>query len=369
VTRLLYLLSHPIQYQAPLLRRIAREPGIELRVIFGSMATAGVYRDPGFAQDIQWDVPLLEGYESAALATVDLPREIEMADAVWIHGWQFPWQRRAIVEVSRRKAPLLMRGENWAGSAAARAGPVRWLKRMSLRWLFNRCDAFLAIGSRNRDYYLDHGAPAGRIFSVPYAIDNAFFAARAEQARADTAAARARLGLPPAGQIVMFVGKLIGHKRPDLLLEAWRRVSSQLGGATLVFVGDGAMRQGLERAVGERVRFVGFHNQTEMPALYALADLLVLPSAHEAWGLVVNEAMASGTAVIASDAVGAAHDLIDPSCGAMFRAGDAAGLAQALVTALPRARDLGAAAQRRIATWDFEADVRGLKLALSAVGA
>lgn len=368
MTRLLYLVSHPIQYQAPLLRRIAQEPGIQLRVIFGSTATAGVYRDAGFAQAIQWDVPLLDGYNSVALSAVDLRREIETADVVWIHGWQFRWQRRALAEAARRGTPVLMRGENWSGGAPSLSGPARLLKHLWLRRLFGRCSVFLAIGSKNRDYYLAHGAPPGQIFPMPYAIDNAFFAVRSEKARLDLDAVRARFQLPAGRPIVMFAGKLIRHKRPDLLLASWRRTPSLAQRAILVFVGDGEMRGELERAAGTDVRFVGFQNQTDMPALYALADLLVLPSQHEAWGLVINEAMACGTAVVASDAVGAAHDLIDRTCGAVFRSGDGDDLIRALDVSLSNASDLGLAAQRRIAAWDFEADVAGLKSALSAVG-
>lgn len=156
------------------------------------------------------------------------------------------------------------------------------------------------------------------------------------------------------------------RKRPDLLIDAWRAANWDGERPDLVIVGDGEMRETLRRAAPDAF-FAGFRNQSALPAFYDLADLLVVPSAREPWGLVVNEAMACGKAVIASDGVGAARDLIGPDCGAVFRTGDRDDLAAKLVACLPRAEELGQAARRRIATWDFEADVIGLRQALDSV--
>ncbi len=366
MTRLLYLVSHPIQYQAPLLRRIAGEPGIDLRVIFADARSAVPHHEPDFGIDVCWDVPLLDGYDSAELTAVDIANEIATVDAVWIHGWQYRWQRRAIDVAARCGVPVLMRGENWAGAMPDPAGPIGWAKRQWRERSFRRCAAFLAIGSCNRDYYRDHGVPARRMFSMPYAVDNRFFSERAAAAAPCRAALRRELGLPPAGRLLLFVGKLMRRKRPDLLVEAWQ--SANWGGERpdLIFAGDGEMRDTLQRMTADAL-FTGFRNQSALPALYDLADLLVVPSEREPWGLVVNEAMACGTAVIASDEVGAAHDLIDADCGAVFRTGDRDDLASRLIACLPRAGELGEAARRRVATWDFEADVAGLREALASV--
>ena len=365
MTRLLYLVSHPIQYQAPLLRRIAAEAGLALRVIFGE-ATAGAHREPDFGLDVAWDVPLLDSYEWAALDSIDLRREIAGSDAVWIHGWQYPWQRRALHLAQRRGVPVLMRGENWAAAMPDPPAPLGWAKRAWRRSLFGRVAAFLTIGSRNRDYYIDHGIAADRLFSMPYAVDNRRFAAGAESSVLQRETLRAELGLPAAGPVVLFAGKLMPRKRPDLLITAWKRAPWSGPPPALVFAGDGVLRPALQQQAPEAI-FTGFRNQSQLPALYALADLLVVPSEREPWGLVVNEAMASGTAVIASDEVGAAHDLITAESGALFRSGDADGLAAALAACLPRAGVLGEGAARAIARWDFEADIRGLKAALEAV--
>ncbi len=367
MTRLLYLVSHPIQYQAPLLRRVAAEKGIALRVVFGSVTAAGIHAEPDFGVDVAWDVPLLEGYDSVALTATSLEREIAGADALWIHGWQYRWQRRALALAAGNRVPVLMRGENWAGAMPDPPGPLGWAKRAWRRTVFRRCRAFLAIGSRNRAYYREHGVADETIFDMPYAIDNDDFAARAAAATARQHALRQELGLAPDRRIILFAGKLMPRKRPDLLIAAWK--AAPWGGPlpALVMVGDGVLRDTLRREAPDAV-WAGFRNQSELPALYGLADLLVVPSEREPWGLVVNEAMACGTAVVASDQVGAAHDLIDAQCGAIFRAGDRDNLAATLAACLPRAGALGKAARQRIAAWDFAADIRGLRQALRAVG-
>lgn len=364
--RLLYLVSHPIQYQAPLLRRIAAEPGIALRVVFGHLATAKTHREPEFGLDVDWDVPLLDGYDSVALAGTDIAKEIDAADVIWIHGWQYPWQRTALTTAWRKGVPVLMRGENWSGAMPDAAAPVGWARRLWRRRLFSLVSGFLAIGSRNRDYYAAHGVPGEKLFSMPYAVDNGFFEARAQAAEPRRDALRDELRMPPGRRVILFAGKLMPRKCPDLLVEAWQAASWGEERPVLLFVGDGELHGELRRAAPEAV-FAGFRNQSELAAFYDLADLLVVPSRREPWGLVVNEAMASGTGVVASDEVGAAYDLIGPDTGGMFHAGDADDLAATLVRCLPHSDALGAAARRRITGWDFEANVSGLKTALAAV--
>lgn len=364
--RLLYLVSHPIQYQAPLLRRIAAEPGIDLRVVFGSLASAQVHREPEFGVDVAWDVPLLEGYAFTSLGSTDLGQEIAAADAVWIHGWQYSWQRRAVVAAARRGVPVLIRGENWSAAMPDPAGLLGWTKRAWRRRLFRRVQGFLAIGRCNHDYYAAHGVPEGRLFSMPYAVDNDFFAARATAAAGERDELRRQLGVLQEQPVLLFVGKLTARKCPDLLAAAWTRAGWPGNRPALLFVGDGAMRDAVGRIAPEAI-FTGFRNQSELPGLYDLADLLVVPSRREPWGLVVNEAMACGTAVVASNEVGAAYDLVGPETGGVFRSGDVEALAATLSSCLTRSGALGRAARQRIAGWDFEAGVRGLKAALDAV--
>ena len=371
--KLLYLVSHPIQYQAPLLRRIAAEPGIELTVLFETLVTAGRYADPGFGREVAWDVPLTEGYTHFAVGSLDdVVGHLAGADALWVHGWDSRLRRGALGAARSRGIPTLMRGENTLAAMPDGAGLRGLVKRHYLKTIFKLCSGFLCIGSDNRAYYETHGVSAERLFMMPYAVDNAFFRARAEEARGVRDDFRRELGLKDDVPVVLYAGKLQPRKHPLTLLDAWRRLDGQK--PYLLYVGDGEQRAALEAQagddLGDALRVLGFRNQTELPAFYDLADVFVLAGEREPWGLAVNEAMAAATAVVASDQCGCAADLVDDRCGAVVPAGDAAALAGALRRILETPEQpvrLGAAARERIQTWDFEADVDGLKAALTAL--
>lgn len=361
--RLLYVVDHPIQYQAPLLRRIAALDDIALRVAFGHLGGAEAYADAGFGRTVRWDVDVLGGYDSA------VTDDIGDCDAVWMHGWQGRRMRRVLAAARRRGVPVLMRGENTLAAMPDDAGVRGILKRRYLGWIFARCAAFLAIGADNRDYYRAHGIAEDRLFDMPYAVDNAFFRDAAIAAAPRRDALRAALGLDPGRPVVLFAGKLQRRKNPHVLEAAFRALDpATCRRPYLVFVGDGEMRGDL-RADAD-VRLLGFRNQTELPAFYDLADVFVLASHREPWGLAVNEAMNGGCAVIVSDACGCARDLVAPDCGRVVRAGDARALAAALTDTLADAdacAAMGRAARERVGGWDFARDVDGLRRAIAFV--
>jgi glycosyltransferase involved in cell wall biosynthesis len=388
MTRVAYLVSHPIQYQAPLLRRIAADKTLDLTVLFLSDFSTRPYSDPGFGQSVSWDVELLNGYASKVLPalgqhaevgfwrpfTVGIEKELREGnyDALWLHGYAHHAHLRALRTARRLGIKVLLRGESHDFSSD-RSPLTAAVKRQVLTRLFRQIDAFLAIGTANRDYYVNHGVPDGKIFMMPYAVDNARFQAAATEPAAERV--RAALGLSRDRPVVLFASKLQPRKRPHDLWEAYARLSSHGEEPVpyLIFVGEGSERAALEAAVARRgwnsVRFVGFQNQTEMPAYYALADVFVLPSEREPWGLVVNEAMNAATAVVVSEHVGAALDLVeDGTNGYVVRVGDVDGLTDRLrlVTGDPaRARAMGARSLERVSRWDFEADVAGLQQAIA----
>lgn len=362
-TKLTYLVSYPIQYQAPLLRRIGTEEGIDLRVVFEKKPTDAAYFDPGFGRLVAWDVPLTDGYRSVALSDTDLGLEIARADVLWLHGWQSWTMRRALVLARGSGVPVLMRGENCDLAMPDGQGPRRWLKRMYVGWIFRHSRAFLAIGNENEKYYLRRGIPQQRIFFMPYAVDNEAFARKAEEARPRRDALKASIGIAPGQRVVLYVGKLLRRKRPDLLVRAIARGAWPNGKPALVFVGTGEMEDRL-RAMAPDAVFLGFRNQGVLPSLYDMADVLVLPSEREPWGLVVNEAMACGTAVVVSDQVGCAADLVKDGCGVVFPSGDVEALNGALVKCLGDADAMGEAAAVKIRRWSFAEDVEGLKRAI-----
>ncbi len=173
------------------------------------------------------------------------------------------------------------------------------------------------------------GQPGFRII-VPYCIDVPGFQEGVGQARPARERRRAEWGLAPGELALLFAGKLIPCKRPGDLVAVVQRLRAEGVPAQAVFVGAGPLEGQLRdqaQATGSPAYFAGFKNQSEMPACYGAADLLVLPSDSETWGLAVNEAFACGLPAVVSSAVGCAPDLIEEGLtGAVYTPGDLAGL-------------------------------------------
>lgn len=390
--RLAYLVTHPIQYQAPLLRLIAAQPDIDLTVFFQSEGALHGVADPGFGRVVQWDVPLLDGYRHEFLPAlgrrdiVGRQRPLSYGigarlrrgrfDALWVHGYARWFNWAAMLSAKAAGARIFVRDEANEHSLR-RSSAKRLAKRGFFRLLAGVADAFLAIGSANRDYYLANGIAASRIFSCPYCVDNDFFRARAAEAAPRRDRFRAELRLEPGRPVILYASKFQPRKRADDLLHAYERLAQDAAARRpyLLFVGDGETRRALEREAAAKrldgVRFLGFRNQTELPAFFDLCDVFVLPSVHEPWGLVVNEAMTAGRPVIVSDQVGCAADLVrEGENGFVAAAGDVAVLAGALgrVLASPeRACAMGEASRRIIDGWSFREDLQGLRRALHEV--
>ena len=219
---------------------------------------------------------------------------------------------------------------------------------------------------------------AERIFPMPYAVDNEFFRSAAERARPERESLRADLGLRPERAVILFASKMQPHKRAGDLLEAYARLSPDgiaEPAAYIVFAGDGEERAYLERRARalkwDSIRFIGFRNQSELPGLYDLCDVFVLPSEREPWGLVVNEAMNAGKPVVVSDRVGAGPDLVEEGVnGFVYPAGDVAALANRLRRLIDNADTraaMGAHALEKVARLDFNADREGLLAALDSI--
>ena len=382
--RLAYFVSHPIQYQAPLLRRIAREPDIDLEVLFASDHTARGYVDEGFGVKVEWDVPLLDGYHSSFL-----PRWRDVGsepgfwrplnrgiferiqgggfDAVWTHGYSTANSLRVIASAAMLGIPVLLRAESTLHDRPRH--PAKLLaKNLFFSGLKPQIRAVLAIGEANARYWRHYLGEDMPIFRVPYAVDNAFFQRRAMEAASAREALRAELGLEAGCPIVLFDSKLQERKRCADLIAAHRMLSAPQ--PYLIIAGDGEERERLKHQAGgnPKIRFLGFRNQTELPRLFDLCDVFVLPSRHEPWGLVVNEAMNAGRAVVVSDDVGCQEDLVrEGETGAIFPVGSVCGLRDALqrVIGVPgRAAAMGEAGRARIRDFSFEQDIAGLRQAL-----
>jgi glycosyltransferase involved in cell wall biosynthesis len=219
----------------------------------------------------------------------------------------------------------------------------------------------LAAGKLNHEFYQKYGAR--RIVLAPYSVDNDRFARAPAVGRSELLA---RWGLTDRAPVLMFCGKLDPRKRPLDLTAAVSMLEQEV---TTLVVGDGALAARVRASLRPgRGAVTGFVNQADLPPYYHAADILVLPSCHEPWGLVVNEAMAAATLPVVSDRVGAAPDLVD-GIGEVYPCGNVPALAEALRRALarlgnPEIRDL---VRQRVARYSIDATAAGFEQAVLAV--
>jgi glycosyltransferase involved in cell wall biosynthesis len=347
--RLLIVTSHPIQYQAPLFRALAAAPDLDTEVLFLTIPDQSEQGD-GFGVAFEWDLPLRDGYRwrrAVSIAGAGLAagfrglrlrhpvRELlggdRPPDAVLVMGWQVQGLVQILAAARRRGLPVLLRGES--GDQPPRPWAVRLLHRL----LLGQASAVLTVGEANDRFYRVNGVPEDRRFPSPYGVDNGFFAEGAAQWAPRRAELRARWAIPPQAFCFLFVGKLQEKKHPLDLLKALQQLvaQSEAPAVHLLIVGTGELEAACRAQVAAAalpVTFAGFLNQKEITAAYAVSDALVLPSGFgETWGLVVNEAMASGLPAIVSDRVGCARDLVhDAETGLVVPFRDVEALSAAL---------------------------------------
>jgi glycosyltransferase involved in cell wall biosynthesis len=342
------LTTHPIQYQVPLWQALALDGRVPFEVWYITSHGVRPSEDREFGQTFSWDIDMLSGYPHQFLPALegstpaaflkcrlheDLRERLRASGALalWIQGWQVAAYWQAVREARAAGVEVWLRGES--NDLAPLPHWKRPLKRAQLGWLFEHVDRFFYIGASNRRLYQRFGVTEQQLYAAPYAVDNNRFAQQAAALRPRRAELRRNWGIPKEAFCVLFCGKFIEKKHPMDLVSAARQLGENglLPNLHLLFAGSGTLGSELRRSC--RVvfdaecpvppaqhpihqshlpiaSFAGFLNQTEISRAYVAADCLVLPSDHrETWGLVVNEALASGLPCLVSDACGCAEEL------------------------------------------------------------
>jgi glycosyltransferase involved in cell wall biosynthesis len=351
--RLAALLSHPVQYFAPVFRELARRPEIDLTVIYCSLGGAHVHFDREFGLDVQWDTPLLDGYRYTLLRSwwprktsgpfaylaPGIMHELRGAtyDAVIVFGWAYLTCWLAFVKARLESIPWMLYGDTSVIYEREKRGLKRWLRNTLLHSLFERTSAFLVSGGSNRLFYESHDVPSRRCYDVPFVIDKHSFWQSAQHARRSRAEWRASHGIQAGAVLLLFSGKFIARKRPQDLLGALYALQAEFPQIGAVLVGDGELRPELQRFIDTRqlknTVLLGFRNQSEIAPVYAAADILVVPSSLDPNPLVTNEAMACGLPLVVSDRTGVwgAENLVRPGeNGFVYPCGDSGGLVAAI---------------------------------------
>lgn len=388
--RVAVLNSHPIQYFAPLYAYLNRTESLQLTALYLSDFSVRGSKDRGFGVNVKWDIDLLTGYPYQFIGRRAVKRELGgfasiVAPEIWsvirrakydalvVHGYAIAANLVAIAAARSVNTPVLMRCESHG--QLLRQGTRA--KSVIVRKIFGQCDAFLAIGSANADYYRSLGIEDKRIFLMPYSIDNERFAAESILAPGERKARRAAMGVNDDRPVVLFAGKFLSRKHPDKLIEAARQLTNEGVQFHLAMIGAGEMRPALDALVNkyelDNVSFHGFVNQADLPKVYSSCDLFVLASENEPWGLAVNEAMACGLPVIATSEIGSAMDLVEGyRVGATVPNPNPEELACAMRPILLDSalrKVLACNARNRIAEWGYKQAASGLVDALNYVQA
>jgi glycosyltransferase involved in cell wall biosynthesis len=347
--RIAAFISHPIQYFTPLWQELSSRPGVELEVFYFARQGLDATLDPGFGVRFAWNIDLLAGHKHEFLPrqwpTRDpadyRPRALNKHmtrvlqrgwDAVFVSGYA-SWNNWLIAaECKRLGIPMLCFGDTNPRTDLGKPLPRLAVKRAALALYFRGVSAFLAAGGQSRDYFVGYGAARESVFICPYAVDVARFrSAIAEKSPEQRAAQKQRWGIPEGKRVVMFCGKLVAWKRPLDVLDAVERLGRS--DTVAVFVGEGELRAALEARRSPYAVLTGFVNQGEIPLALSLADVLVLPSSVEPYGMVVAEAQCLGVPAVVSDTCGCHGPdsvLQDGQSGFVYPMGDVPALAHKL---------------------------------------
>ena len=333
--RLVVLTEIIAPYRIPVFNALAEREDVELHVIFLSETDNSMRQWRVYADEIRFSYEVLPSWRGrlgkynilvnhrvASALRRARPEVIVCGGYNYLASWQaLRWARRNQVQ-------FLLWCESTASDHRGEHLLVESLKENFLR----SCDGFVVPGKSALEYLQRLGAPLGKVFVAPNAVDTNLFATGERTVRERAERARQRLGLPQ--RYFLFVGRLVKAKGVFDLLDAYSRLDAELRSQVgLVFAGDGPHRAELETLARDiypgAVHFPGFVHRDELASYYSLAECLVLPTHSDTWGMVVNEAMACGSPVICTDVAGCAADLVKTN-GRLVVPGDVRQLAEAM---------------------------------------
>jgi glycosyltransferase involved in cell wall biosynthesis len=346
--RLAIVTTHPIQYNAPLFRLLTQRKKIDVKVFYTwSQSSNGLIYDPGFGIEKKWDIPLLDGYnfyfsfnsskepgshKFSGIINPYLISELKNynPDAILVYGWSFDSHLK-VLRYFKKKVPIYFRGDSTLISGMSGNKVKRLLRQLALKWVYSHIDFALYTGRLNKEYFMKHGLKDSQLIFMPHAVDNERFSAANKGSSLNFDLKQ--LGIGYNDKIFLYAGKFERVKNLELLITAFLEVGDPT--AHLILVGSGELETRL-KALSKNSRnthYIPFQNQGYMPLIYRLADVYVLPSLNETWGLSVNEAMCSSSAILVSDRCGCSPDLVHENRnGFIFKASSKADLKAKLST-------------------------------------
>jgi glycosyltransferase involved in cell wall biosynthesis len=320
--KLAIISTHPIQYQIPLFKSLKKK-GINSKVFFASKH--GIVKnkiDPEFLRKIKWDINsnMLEGFESKfskiqkyniddfRLSYFEIEKELikENFDHILILGWNNLHYLRAIYFAIKKDIKIILRVET--NLKSTKNFFKRVIKKIILKYFFQKVSYFLSIGKLNKEFYIFHDVKQKKILPAPYFVDNNFF-----NLRLNKNILKKKFKLRKK-KVVLFVGKLIERKNPFEFLEL-AKLNKNNSKFHFLIIGDGILKRKCFEYIKsynlKNISLVGFVNQKKLREYYIISDLMIITSFYETWGLTINEAFAANIPVVCSKGCGASYDLLE----------------------------------------------------------
>lgn len=335
MNKVAFIISHPIQYYVPLLQSLASRGNIEIKVFYTWGEDSISKFDPGFNRVVEWDIPLLEGYPYEFMENVStdpgthhfkgidnpsLINKIEayQPDKIVVFGWSFKSHLK-VLRYFKGRLPIYFRGDSHLLTEQSFYKKI--IRNIFLRWVYSHVDYAIAVGKNNHDYYRWVGLKENQILFAPHAIDENRYLEKDNASTLESKQLLEKLNIPKEHVVFLYSGKFEYRKNLQTLIKA--KILAKDLPCSLILVGNGPDEEELRQLSKEdtNIHFMDFVNQSKMPMIYRTSDVFILPSISETWGLGINEAMNCGLAILASDKVGAAIDLIQNN-GFIFMAGD-----------------------------------------------
>lgn len=372
--KLAIIITHPIQYYAPLFKLLTERDILQIKVFYTWEQSEKMIFDKKFGREIKWDIPLLDGYKYTFVKNISknpnsgsfrgvinptLNKEIEDwgADAILVFGWNHHSHFKAM-RFFKGKIPVYFRGDSTL--LDEQAGVKTILRRFWLTYVYSFVDKALYVGTNNKQYFLKHGLKEKQLHFAPHAIDNGRFYDKTEEYQQKADKWRTELNLKKNDFVFLFVGKFEKKKNPVLLIE----IAAEFPKYKFIFVGSGELEEEMKQKAGNNILFLPFQNQSMMPVVYRLGDVFVLPSQGpgETWGLAVNEAMACGKAVLVSEKVGCAVDLVrNGENGYIFESGKLNDLRNKIKQLKYQLDNFGMESHEIIKNWNFEKFINAIE--------
>ncbi len=378
MTRRLVIITEIISpYRIPLFNALAQHTDVDLHVIFLAETDPGLRQWQVYKQEIRFSYEVLSSWRRRigsfnTLLNAGINNALATArpDVILCGGYNYVASWQALLWARFHTIPFFLWSESNLHDIRGGGAIVELLKSEFLR----KCNGFVVPGRAAREYLQSRKVKESAIFLAVNAVDNGLFAAASDSVRHSAAQYRTALGLP--GRYFLFAGRMVREKGVFELLSAYAKLEASMRQEIgLVFVGDGVCRGQLEeQALGISpgvIIFPGFAQREQLPVYYALAEMLVLPTYTDTWGLVVNEAMACGLPVILSQAAGCATDLVTENWnGRMVPPRDVSsltGVMRNLASQPTLCAAMGANSRKRISDYSPEAWSLGISRMVESV--